>query len=309
MPMEPTVALRQSPLRCYIAATRPAFLTATAVAVILGWAVAWRNTGHWQWVDALLTLLFALAAHAGANVFNDVFDADGSDAHNTARLYPFTGGSRFIQNGVLSQVEMHRFAWSLFLAVALAGFWLVWRTGWVLLPIGVTGLLVGWAYSANPLRLNSRGWGELSIVLGFGLIVVGSEVVQSLQLSEAGLGLAVLYGLMLMNLLYVNQFPDYEADVRAGKRHWVVRLGPQYARWGYGFAPLLASLGLLVGCYLSWFPSLALLGLLAMPLALLAWRNLMQYATQPSQLVPAIVLTIVACHVFGLLVAAGMLLA
>lgn len=309
MPLEPTQALRQTPIRCYIAATRPAFLTATAVAVVLGWAIAWRTDGRWQWLDALLTLLFAVAAHAGANVFNDVFDADGSDAHNTGRVYPFTGGSRFIQNGVLSQQEMHRFAWGLFTGVALAGLWLVGRVGWVLLPIGLVGLLVGWAYSATPLRLNSRGLGEVSIVLGFGLIVVGSEVVQSGRMTVAGGLLALLYGLMLMNLLYVNQFPDHDADVLAGKQHWVARLGPDRARWGYGLAPLLATLGLMAGCYVDWLPVTALLGLLAIPPALLAWHGLIRNARQPAALVPAIVLTIVACHLYGLLVAIGLLLA
>ena len=52
-------------------------------------------------------MLLALVAHAGANVLNDYFDArNGADDANQQGLFPFTGGSRLIQNGAVSVAEL-----------------------------------------------------------------------------------------------------------------------------------------------------------------------------------------------------------
>ena len=86
-----------------VGATRPAFLSVTLVGILLGLSSAYAD-GHFRSIVlAALTLLFALVAHAGANVVNDYYDAlSGCDAANTERIFPFTGGSRFIQDGRLS---------------------------------------------------------------------------------------------------------------------------------------------------------------------------------------------------------------
>ena len=100
---EPQKASFSSPISLYFAATRPAFLIATLAACLLGLASAIHSDVSFQLSTAILTVLLALSVHAGVNVINDYFDAlSGTDALNTERLYPFTGGSRFIQNGILT---------------------------------------------------------------------------------------------------------------------------------------------------------------------------------------------------------------
>ena len=117
---EPSPALAAHPLRCAFLATRPAFLSVTALAVLLGLACAWHGGAARHWVDGWLTLVFALAAHAGVNVVNDYHDArNGTDAANSERLFPFTGGSRFIQNGVWSAQTTGIFGYLLLLSVIL----------------------------------------------------------------------------------------------------------------------------------------------------------------------------------------------
>ena len=103
LPGEPTPAALTNPvLRC-VMATRPAFLSVTAVGVLIGLASAYFAGAQISARPAALTMIFALVAHAGANVINDYYDGvSGCDAMNVERLFPFTGGSRFIQNGVLS---------------------------------------------------------------------------------------------------------------------------------------------------------------------------------------------------------------
>jgi 1,4-dihydroxy-2-naphthoate octaprenyltransferase len=114
-----------------------------------------------SWPLALLTGFLAVATQAGVNVLNDYCDhLNGSDAVNVDRLFPFTGGSRFIQNGVMSPRQMLAYALVLFSGVIAGGLWLIATRGGSLFGIGLAGLLIGWAYSAPPLKLSSRGLGE-----------------------------------------------------------------------------------------------------------------------------------------------------
>ncbi|HEU0189205.1 MAG TPA: prenyltransferase, partial [Gallionella sp.] len=86
-PLEPTLATFQNPLARYVAATRPAFLTASLMASLIGLAIARHDGIALNPELSMLTLLFALLAHAGVNVLNDYYDAlNGTDSQNTGRI-------------------------------------------------------------------------------------------------------------------------------------------------------------------------------------------------------------------------------
>ncbi len=234
LPAEPTLAALPNTVQRYFLATRPAFLSVTLFGALIGLGTAHIDGVQIVWQTAFVTVVFALLAHAGVNVLNDYYDAlNGTDAINTERVFPYTGGSRFIQNGVLTLAQTARFGVALFAAVMLAGIWLAAGSGNGLLVIGLAGLAIGWGYSAAPLRLNSRGAGELCVLVGFALIVVGADYVQRHAFSLTPVVASLSYALLVSNVLYINQFPDRKADAAAGKRHWVVRLAPEQARWGY----------------------------------------------------------------------------
>lgn len=299
------------PLALYVAATRPAFLAASAVPALLGLASAYHGGARISVWAALLTVLGAVLAHAAINVLNDFYDArNGTDALNTERLYPFTGGSRFIQNGVLSSRQMGWFGVALMLATMLVGVALLMQSGAGLLVIGGAGLLIGWAYSAPPLALNSRGFGELCVALGFGLLIpAGADYVQRAGFAALPLYAGLPFALLALDLLFINQFPDYLADRAVGKAHWVVRLGPRRARWGYLLVVLLGyfALAALVGS--GRLPAWCLLGLLTLPLSLFASFDLVRHAERPQRLGAAIRCTVLALLAHGLLVSMGLLLA
>jgi len=301
---EPTLAALPDPVLRYFLATRPAFLTVTLFACMVGLGAAHYDAIALSPVNAAATLLFALMAHAGINVLNDYYDElNGTDRLNTDRVYPFTGGSRFIQNGVLTAGQTRAFGASLLAIVAAAGLWLTSVSAPGLVWIGAGGLFVGWAYSAPPFALNSRGLGEPCVAGGFALIVVGTDFVQRGAVAALPVLAAVSYALLVMNILYLNQFPDRRADAAAGKRHWVVMLGARRARWGYlaigvaayGSLILLASTGQLPKWTLIALASAALTGKAAM--------DVLQFAESPQQLVAAIKLTIAAASAHGLLLA------
>ena len=308
-PSEPLPALRARPVVAGFLATRPAFLGVTLCASLIGLAVAHGSGVPVDAARAALTVFFALLAHAGINVLNDYFDArSGADAANVERVFPFTGGSRFIQNGVLSEAETARLGWGLLLPVVPAGLWLAWQSGPGLLGVGLAGLLLGWAYSAPPLALVSRGLGEAAVAAGWLLVVVGSDYVQRGAFSVVPLQAGLSYALLVAAILFINEFPDRCGDAAVGKRTLVVCLGPDGAKWAW-LGLVLAAYGwlvLMVGR--GYLPQGAAAAALTLILSFRAARSLLAHASEPCELAPALRLTIAAAHLHGLVLAATLAL-
>jgi len=308
--VEPNLNNMANPVLRYLMATRPAFLTVTLFAGFIGLASAYADRVPIDLLTAGMSLLFGLVAHAGINVLNDYYDAlNGTDDANNERIFPFTGGSRFIQNGVLSRRETAIFGGILMLLVVVAGLWLMLVSDAALLWIGAAGLFIGWAYSAPPFKLNSRGLGEIGVWAGFALIAIGSDVVQRGAFSIKPLIAVASYALLVTDLLFINQFPDEKADGIAGKRHWVVRLGHHKARWLYAVIAAAAYLWLAAAVWVGALPRLALLALASTALSLQAARTLIQHSATPSSLTPAIQQTIAAAALHGLLLSIGIVAA
>jgi len=296
------------PWHTLVQMTRPGFLVITAVACVLGTAVA-AACGHGPNVwTALATLVLAVLMHAAANVLNDYHDAlNGADEANTQGLFPFTGGARLIQNGQVTTQDTHNLAKALIVFLIPCGLLLTVKTGGGLMMLGMAGLLLGWAYSAPPLALMKRGWGEATVALTWGLVVVGADYVQRKHFFVIPAAVAVSFALLVGNILVINGFPDAAADAQVGKRTLVVRLGARWAAWAYLAFALLAYAWLVVGVWLFIHPEPALWGLASVPLSLWAFLLLHKHADQPARLTSAIVLTIVAAVVHGLAMSAGLL--
>jgi 1,4-dihydroxy-2-naphthoate octaprenyltransferase len=308
-PVEPTLAALSNPLLRYFLATRPAFLSVTLVAALIGIGTAYYDGVPLAMWPAIITVAFALVAHAGINVLNDYYDAlNGTDRFNTERVFPFTGGSRFIQNSVLTLRQTAVFGVLLVLAVVVAGLWLATISGPGVLMIGAPGMFIGWAYSAPPLRLNSRGAGEACVAIGFALIVIGADYVQRRGFSTLPAVASACYALLVTNVLYINQFPDCKADELAGKRHWVVRLGPQRARWGYFSIAVAGYTWLIAAVVAGALPLPALIAVLPAVWSGKAGMALWEHAARPHRLEPAIRTTIASASAHGMLLGAALVI-
>jgi 1,4-dihydroxy-2-naphthoate octaprenyltransferase len=304
---EPTAEAFRNPLVRLFAATRPAFLSVTFVGCALGLAAASASGIALDPASALLTAVAALVAHAGINVLNDYYDAlNGSDAANTERRFPFTGGSRFIQNGVLSLHATRVFGFTLLAAVVPAGLILAWQSGAGLACIGLAGLAIGWAYSAPPLKLMSRGLGELAVACGWLIVVLGADYVQRGAFSFTPFAAGLGYALHVASLLFISQFPDVNADAIAGKRNLVVRLEPRRARWLYPLILGAASLWLAAMVIAGALPALAAMALVSVVPGVKATVVLLRHAREPQALDPAIRATIGAALLHGIILAGAL---
>jgi len=300
---EPASDRLANPVLRYLLATRPPFLAASLVPALIGLASVHHTGMPLNPWTALLTVAGILVIHGGVNVLNDYYDSrNGTDAINTERVFPYTGGSRFIQNGVISQSNTARYGAGLLAAGVIAGIWLSYFSGPALLAIGAVGLFLGWAYTAPPWQLVSRGLGELAVGAGFGLLIpLGTWYVQTGSLDPMPLAAGLPYAFLVTNILFINQFPDLRADARVGKHHWVVRLGAGRARWLYPLLTAAALLSLVVTVVTGLLPARTLAAAVALVLSASASVTLLRHAQTPARLGPALKATIGAATGFGLL--------
>ena len=305
---EPAIEKFPNKFAIYFAATRPPFILATIIPILLGFAY-----GHYQgyeinWQYFSLALLAGVFLHAGVNVLNDYYDAlNGTDDCNVDRIYPFTGGSRFIQNEILNRSQTRDFGLGLIVAVVLIGFYLVLHAGTGLLALGLFGIFIGWAYSAPPLQLNSRGLGELTVLVGFGLLPLGAWLTQTGAFSLSVVLIAIPLGALTCNLLYINQFPDRKADIQAKKMHWVARLPTSVSRWGYWLISGLAWVLIVVYVANGLLPTLSLISLAPIVLSFIAGKELLKNSDQPKKLEVAIKMTLLTMLLHGILLIISLL--
>lgn len=208
-------------------ATRPKFYPASILPVVAGTAWGSWVAGGFDAAVFLLALFATVCVHAGGNVLNDVGDeSGGTDRLNGERIYPYTGGSRFIQTGIMDARAMARLGTGLIVAATLAGLVLVYLRGPMVLAFGIAGLLAAVLYSLGPLRLNSTGIGELIVGFAFGVLpVTGAAWLQSGEITPALIVFSVPVSAWVAAILLINEVPDMQADASADKKTLPVRIG------------------------------------------------------------------------------------
>jgi 1,4-dihydroxy-2-naphthoate octaprenyltransferase len=238
---------------------------------------------------------------AAANVLNDVGDdIVGTDARNEQRIFPYTGGSRFIQNGVMSLAQMRRWGYALLALAAVPGLVLIALHGVTVLWMGLIGAAFAWAYSLPPFVLASRGLGEIAIALAFGVLpVMGAAWLQTGAFDAGALLISIPTGMWVTAILLINEVPDLDADAASGKRTLPVRFGAGATVWIYRGLHVAGFTALLAAALLHWLPPYVLL--LPGVLLWLAWRAAaaIRLREQPPQALRAAIELTLRVHALG----------
>lgn len=291
----------------YFLAVRPTFLTLT----LLGCAIGFFGSDiprETQWIINFLALLIAILAHASGNVLNDYFDhLNGSDLINSERVSPYTGGSRFIQSNIFSPKEIYQFGLLLLLTSSLLGICLCYFSTWLLLPIGMLGLILLWMYSAPPFQLMSRGLvGEMSIATSWSLIVIGFATLQSNKINFALIPTATAFGFMVASILFLNQIPDIKAD-RSSQKFTLASKSRPEKLWLWYILFALASYALqIIAVHWNLVASQTLITILAAPFFVFCAIKLRKGELDNLSMKTMIPLNIVGVHLYGMLMCAGL---
>ncbi|MBA3672411.1 MAG: 1,4-dihydroxy-2-naphthoate polyprenyltransferase, partial [Gemmatimonadaceae bacterium] len=242
----------------------------------------------------------ALLIQIGTNFANDY-----SDFHRGADHEGRLGPVRVTQSGLLSQAAVRRGIVTAFGAAALLGLYLAWVGGWPIVIIGVLSILCGLAYTGGPWPFGYHGLGDLFVFIFFGLVAVsGSAYLQSGQWSRLALAAAVPIGLLVTDVLVVNNLRDIGTDAAAGKRTLAVRIGARGARVQY---VVLMTMAYLVPALLAIAPGRhwLLLPLISAPLGVRLVQRVLG-GTTGRDLNPILARTGRLLLVFGVLFAAGL---
>jgi 1,4-dihydroxy-2-naphthoate octaprenyltransferase len=259
----------------------------------------------------LLALVATVFLHGGTNVLNDYFDyRSGNDLlYRGQKNPPFDGGSPFLVQGILSPEAVYRTGILLLGAGAAIGLLLAYQRGWPILILGLLGVFSSYFYVEPRLNLAGRGLGEFAVGLCFGpLSVLGAYFVQAQRFAASPLMASLPLGLLITNVLFLNQFPDLEADRDVGKTHWVVRLGREKAFRVFLLLSLLVYLLIGWGAAAGLLPTLSLLALFTLPLSLKASVLAKRHYLESPRLRPAQALTILNHLLTGLLLCLAYLL-
>ncbi len=291
-------------LKVWFAETRPQFLLLSVVLAFLGNAIAWYD-GYFHLGYALLAFLGLLLCHISVNVLNDYFDYKSGIDLRTKRT-PFSGGS-----GVLPAARMkpRQVLWlgmgSLILAVPI-GVYFILVSGWALLPLLLVAALCTVLYTPFLTRI---GWPEWAPGLGMGFLpVLGTYFIQVTDYTGPAFIAAVPSGILVHNLLLLNEFPDITADREAGRRTLPITLGKQGAWIIYSVLTIAVYVWIAYWVAVGEMPLFSLIALLTLPFALKAIWGGRSY-NDMSQLVPAMANNILVVLLTQFLLGAGYILA
>jgi 1,4-dihydroxy-2-naphthoate octaprenyltransferase len=289
---------------------RAEFLPASLAPVAVGALLGARQAGEMDWGLFGWTAAGVALLHVSANVANDYFDyRSGNDAINTDFIRPFTGGSRTAQAGLISPAGLLVLA---LICAALSlgpALYLAARVGPWVLALGAFGAASGWLYTAPPIRLAARGWGEAVVAVDFGVLpVVGAYLVQTGRWSWLPVWVSLPLAVLIVAVLFVNQFPDVNADEAVGKRNWVVRLGARRASMVYALLMWSWPLVLIGAVWAGGAPKTMLLALAGIPVGILAARAVFRNCDAPSAMAGVCAMTVALHAGVGALMCIGLML-
>ena len=254
-----------------------------------------------------------MALHSGANIANDYFDhLSGNDWANK-NVTPFSGGRRFIQEGILSpKATLLASLFCLSVGAALGVVILLITRSIFILVIGLIGLLGGFFYTAPPVKLGYRGIGEFVIAFLFGILpVYGSYYLQTGTIDAAPLAAACIMGVLIFLVILANEFPDLAADAAVNKKTLVVRFGVRPCVWIYRIAVVSTFCYHVTGVFISRVMALALMlyFLFGLPVAVAAisFANVHDVSTPGPTQHRASAITIFLHLIAGLTLSAGFL--
>lgn len=269
--------------------TRPQFLFLSIVLTFLGTAIAWYygsiNLGY-----ALLAGFGLLLTHGSSNAINDYFDYRSGIDLNVKRT-PFSGGSGLIPEGKLPLYQALWVGIVTSLVALVIGIFFVLVRGWQLIPLMVVATLCLVLYTPVILRTY---WPEWSPGLGLGVLpILGLYFVQTGKYDWVVLAASIPSGILVHNLLLLNEFPDVEADRKGGRKTTPVVFGMEAASKFFRIATIAVYVWI-AGCVLATFvtgnvimPVYSLLSFLTLPLAVKAMKGSKEYRDR-DKLVPAL---------------------
>ena len=261
---------------------RVRFLLASVIAVSVGLALNWTNTGSISYFDAILTFAGVMALHASVDLLNDFWDFKRGIDTKTTRT-KMSGGTGVLPEGLLKPSSVYR-AGVLFLIIgSLIGSYFVITYGILIAIILGFAILSIYFYST---KIVDSGLGEFFVGIKGSMIVIGTFFIQYGQVNLESILAGIVVGILSSLVLFIASFPDHDADKSKGRKTLVIVVGKEKARKLFWMFPFLAYFVIIIGILFNLFPILSLISLLSFPLIIKSGLGLQKNYDSVDALVP-----------------------
>ena len=291
-------------LKVWLLETRPQFLVLSVVLAFLGTCIAWYD-GFFHLGYALLAYWGLLLAHDSVNVLNDYFDYRSGIDLATKRT-PFSGGSGILPAALLEPRQVFWLGMTSFLLATVIGVYFVIARGWLLLPLLLVAGLCILLYTPVILK---RRWPEWSPGVGLGALpILGAYFVQTSAYTWPVVIASIPSGILVHNLLFLNEFPDAEADKKANRKTLPITMGKEKASLVYSVLMVSVYLWIIGWVIAGIMPVFSLMALLTFPLAIKAIQGARKHQ-EITRLIPAMANNVLVVLLTQLLLGIGYILA
>jgi len=219
-------------VKAWLQAMRPQFYVFPWMAITAGAVSAIDSPGgHFRWASYILCWAAAWLMEFITVLTNELHDLPTDKLNRNSG--PFTGGSRVLLGGVLNEIQIRkgwRIASRLLIGIVLGFAYLNADHLGVVLALSMGALVLGMGYTAPPLKLSWRTWGEVTVAFTHSvLLVLWGHVSQGGGLTPEPWLIALPMFFAILPSIILAGFPDLEADAAVGKKTLVVRLGRRAA--------------------------------------------------------------------------------
>jgi 1,4-dihydroxy-2-naphthoate octaprenyltransferase len=236
-------------IKTWFVLSRPPFHTVGILPFVLGTLLAYKINSVFSMEIFLLGVSGVILIMLSTYHSGEYFDYQGDVISNRLHDNQFAGGTRILPNGKISPLVPF---WTSIVALILAGaigiiLQFILKTGPYTLLLGFLGAFSGFFYSTKPIRLVQRGIGEIFIGFCYGWLPVASAYyIQTGAIHPVIHWVAIPIGLTIFNVILLNEFPDYEADMATDKKNLLYRVGKKNGNFIYIAFSLLSSAAVLV---------------------------------------------------------------
>ncbi len=280
------------------------FLLASVIAVSLGLAISWWQTGSIEIFDAILIMCGVLSLHASVDLLNDYWDFKRGIDTVTQRT-KMSGGTGVLPEGLLKPKQVYAAGIIFLLVGAAIGTYFVFTDGIIIGLILAFAVLSVYFYST---KIVDWGLAEIFIVIKGTMIVIGTCFIQTTQITESAILGGIVVGILSSFVLFITSFPDHDADKAKGRKTLVINLGKQKACSLFWVFPIIFYSVSIFAIVIEIFPIYCLIILSTVPLLIKFGKKLKQNYEKLDKLLPIMSSTLVFSRVTGILLIVGFLL-
>lgn len=227
----------------------PKIWVASVVPMAVAFVYSYNDMRPGSIIWFVIAVIAIFLIETGKNAVNEVVDyISGVDRNiDDDKKTPFSGGKKTIVEGKLTVKQAKMTALLTYIPAVMIGLVIVFFREFNVLWPGLLGVGISVLYSIPPFKFAYRGLGEAAVGFTFGpLLMTGMNILLTGALDIKVALASVPVGILIANVLWINQFPDYEVDKKGNKKNWVVRLGKKTASYIHGLIYL--------GAYLAFIP-------------------------------------------------------